>query len=189
MTSHHVTLRTGGQANVNKLLIPLRVTIEESNKAKYFEVLAPWLMANTVTRFAIHYWPVSSCPPGDCLLFITLNLMANSTKFRFKVSNERSHFSDSHIHQEVSYQCKCCLRDPGDYSVSFCVSVKYDARQSRIENNNSNRQQHCQDRSRTASNTCCVKCVQGGICRSNKSLRLASKKCVCCLIPILFYKS
>ena len=55
MTSHHVTLRTGGQVNVNKLLIPLRVTIEESNKAKYFEVLAPWLMANTVTRFAIHY--------------------------------------------------------------------------------------------------------------------------------------
>ena len=43
VTSHHVTLRTGGQANVNKLLIPLRVTIEESNKAKYFEVLAPWL--------------------------------------------------------------------------------------------------------------------------------------------------
>ena len=83
-------------------------------------------------------------------------------------------------------QRKCCLRDPGDYSVSFCVSVKYDARQSRIENNYSNRQQHCQDRSRTASNTCCVKGVQGGICRSNKSLRLASKKCVCCLIPILF---
>ena len=24
-------------------MIPLRVTIEESNKAKYFEVLAPWL--------------------------------------------------------------------------------------------------------------------------------------------------
>ena len=43
VTSHHVTLRTGGQANVDKLLIPLRVTIEESNKAKYFEVLAPWL--------------------------------------------------------------------------------------------------------------------------------------------------
>ena len=131
----------------------------------------------------------SSCLSGDCFLFITLNLMVNSTKFRFKVSDERSHFSDSHIHQEVSYQCKCCLRDPGDYGVFFCVSVKYDARQSRIENNNSNRQQHRQDRSRTASNTCCVKCVQGGICRSNKSLRLASKKCVCCLIPILFYKS
>ena len=43
VTSHHVTLRTGGRANVNKLLISLRVTIEESNKAKYFEVLAPWL--------------------------------------------------------------------------------------------------------------------------------------------------
>ena len=65
--------------------------------------------------------------------------MVNSTKFRFKVSDERSHFSDSHIHQEVSYQCKCCLRDPGDYSVFFCVSVKYDARQLRIENNISNR--------------------------------------------------
>ena len=25
------------------LLVPLRVTIEKSNKAKYFEVLAPWL--------------------------------------------------------------------------------------------------------------------------------------------------
>ena len=52
---------------------------------------------------------------------------------------KRSNFSDLHIHQEVSYQCKCCLRDPGDYSVFFCVSVKYDARQLRIENNLSNR--------------------------------------------------
>ena len=43
VTSRHVTLRTGGQPNVNNLLIPPRVTIEESNNAKYFEVLAPWL--------------------------------------------------------------------------------------------------------------------------------------------------
>ena len=55
---------------------------------------------------------------------------------------KRSNFSDLHIHQEVSYQCKCCPRDPGDYSVSFRVGVKYDTWQL-IENNISNRQQHC----------------------------------------------
>ena len=38
VTSRHVTLRTGGQPNVNNLLIPPRVTIEESNNANYFEV-------------------------------------------------------------------------------------------------------------------------------------------------------
>ena len=39
VTSHHVILRTGGQASVNKSLIPPRVTIEESNKAKYLKFL------------------------------------------------------------------------------------------------------------------------------------------------------
>ena len=29
--------------SITNLLIPPRVTIEDSNKAKYFQVLAPWL--------------------------------------------------------------------------------------------------------------------------------------------------
>ena len=43
VTSPHVISQTGGQPNLNKGLIPPRVTIEDRNKAKYFEVLAPWL--------------------------------------------------------------------------------------------------------------------------------------------------
>ena len=42
-----VTSRDHGELEDNQiqtnLLIPSRVTIEKSNKAKYFEVLAPWL--------------------------------------------------------------------------------------------------------------------------------------------------
>ena len=68
---------------------------------------------------------------------------SNGLKKKKEKKEKRSNFSDLHIHQEVSYQCKCCLRDPGDYSVSFYVGVKYDAWLLRIENNISNRQQHC----------------------------------------------